>query len=278
MTKAQNVPNVTVIIPTFNSAETLEECLKSIENQTYRQIEVVVVDNYSEDKTVDIARKYRAKVILQKTGMSEARNVGIKNSSGEIIFSVDSDMKLREEVIEKGVKKIEEGYDAVIIPEISVGKGFWSGVKGLKKLLHLGDTLFESPRMFRRESLERINYYDPKLLDGEDYDVHIRFKEAGFKICYISAIIEHMEGKLTLLEWLQEKYKYGKTTESFKTKHPEWYQKKGKKRLPSIFLRNWRKLLKFPHFAFGLVFFKVIAVFPWKFEIRPEILLPSFMK
>lgn len=127
---------VSIIIPTFNSADTLGSCLKSIKEQTYAPIETIIVDNYSEDETVSIAQNYEAKVIQQKAGMPKARNIGIKYSTGEIIFSVDSDMQLRKDVMNKGVNKIRRGYDAIIIPEISIGKGFWAGVKGFKKLLH----------------------------------------------------------------------------------------------------------------------------------------------
>jgi probable beta-1,3-galactosyltransferase len=55
-------PLVSVIIPTYNSSRTLEKCLKSIKNQTYKNIEIIVVDNNSIDNTKEIAKKYTGKV------------------------------------------------------------------------------------------------------------------------------------------------------------------------------------------------------------------------
>lgn len=272
MEEKGEAPKISAVIPTYNSASTLKECLKSIQKQTYEQIEVIVVDNYSEDETAEIAKKFGARLISRKAGRAEARNIGIRNAKGKIIFSIDSDMRLREDVVEEGVKKIEEGYDAVIVPEVSIGEGFWTGVKWLKKWLHLGDLLYESPRIFRREVLEEVGFFDPSLVDAEEYDLHLRIREEGFQIGYISAIIEHIEGYLTLSEWLQEKYRYGQTTDRFKEKHSEIYKKKGSRRYPSFLLNNWEKLMEFPHFAFGLMIYKFCLLLPWKFKIPPKYL------
>ena len=54
---------VSVVIPTYNSERTLEKCLKSIVDQTYKNIEIIVVDKFSEDKTVEIAKSYGARII-----------------------------------------------------------------------------------------------------------------------------------------------------------------------------------------------------------------------
>jgi len=77
---------VSVIVPTKNSADTIETCLKSIKNQTYPDIEIIVVDNYSEDRTADIAREY-GKVLLKssersKEGCPKRRLHGQKNLAG----------------------------------------------------------------------------------------------------------------------------------------------------------------------------------------------------
>ena len=54
---------VSVVIPTYNSERTLEKCLKSIVDQTYKNIEIIIVDKFSEDKTVEIAKSYGARII-----------------------------------------------------------------------------------------------------------------------------------------------------------------------------------------------------------------------
>ena len=74
---------VSVIIPTYNSAKTLWICLGSIENQTYDDLEVIVVDNFSKDGTVEIAKSYGAKVIELRGERAKAKNVGLRFSKGE---------------------------------------------------------------------------------------------------------------------------------------------------------------------------------------------------
>ena len=67
-------PLVTIIIPTFNSEKTLQLCLESIRKQTYKNIDVIVVDNYSTDSTVSVAKKYGAKVIQVRGERARAKN------------------------------------------------------------------------------------------------------------------------------------------------------------------------------------------------------------
>ncbi|MEM3836232.1 glycosyltransferase [Pyrobaculum sp.] len=72
-------PLVTIIVPTFNSEKTLQLCLESIRKQTYKNIEVIVVDNYSTDSTVSVAKKYDAKVIQVRGERARAKNIELKN-------------------------------------------------------------------------------------------------------------------------------------------------------------------------------------------------------
>lgn len=250
---------VSVVIPTYNSSETIADCLNSIKDQSYEKVEIVVVDGYSSDGTRKIVRSYDGvSMIIREVGMAEARNIGINNSKGEIIFSVDSDMRLRKDVIKAGVNRIREGLDAVIFPEVSVGEGYFVCIRWLKKWVHLGDLLFESPRMFRREKVEEVGGYDENLLDGEDYDLHYRLRKKGAKIGYVRKVIEHMEGQLSFSEWLKKKKRYRKTTLRFEEKHPDLSAKKGLRNYIETYRRNFSKLLRFPHYSVGLFFMKML--------------------
>jgi arabinofuranan 3-O-arabinosyltransferase len=102
-------------------------------------MEVIVVDNYSTDGTRGIAEKYGAKVVLCRGVRSKARNVGADLAKGVFIFSIDSDMELTPNVVGECVAKAESGFDAVIIPEVSVGEGFWAKCRALEKLCYIGD-------------------------------------------------------------------------------------------------------------------------------------------
>jgi glycosyltransferase involved in cell wall biosynthesis len=74
-------PKVSIVIPTHNLDTTIARCLSSIQSQSYSPIEVVVVDNFSDDNTTNIAKTFGAKVAQTKSNPALARNVGIANSA-----------------------------------------------------------------------------------------------------------------------------------------------------------------------------------------------------
>ncbi len=245
---------ISVIIPTYNSAEFLENCLKSIKAQTYKNIEIIIVDKFSTDKTKEIAHQHGAVVIDSASSMSEARNVGAKKSKGEFILSVDADMELTPSVVEEAVKNSEE-YDSLIIPEMSFGEGFWAKCKALEKECYLGDDTMESARFFKKGVFYTVKGYDDNLLFGEDKDMDIRIREEGFKVGRIEAQIRHNEGRLSLWNTMKKKYNYGKTLHLYKNKH----KSKAKKQFALIrpaFVGNWNKLINNPTYAFSMFFMK----------------------
>ena len=79
-------PLVSVIIPTRNSEGTIEICLKSINNQTYRNVEVIVVDNNSQDRTKEIAQKYVDRVYNKAPERPTQRNFGSEKGGDEYLF------------------------------------------------------------------------------------------------------------------------------------------------------------------------------------------------
>lgn len=86
-------PFVSVIIPAYNAEKTIEACLDSIMNQTYRNYEVIVVDDSSVDNTSTIIKKYPVKLIRAPKNLMAggARNLGLKYAQGEIIAFTDAD-------------------------------------------------------------------------------------------------------------------------------------------------------------------------------------------
>ncbi|MDV4150293.1 glycosyltransferase family 2 protein [Clostridium sp. AL.422] len=88
---------ISIIIPMYNASKYVERCLKSIIEQTYKTIEIIVVDDGSTDNSLDIINKFlkfdeRIKIIQKKnSGVSDSRNLGINNAQGEWICFVDSD-------------------------------------------------------------------------------------------------------------------------------------------------------------------------------------------
>ena len=110
---------ISVIIPIYNVEEYLEECLESIQKQTYSNIEVILVNDGSTDGSKEICEKYchqdnRFKLINQENkGLSEARNVGVRVSMGEYIFFVDSDDVIKTDILETLLPLMTEDVDIV---------------------------------------------------------------------------------------------------------------------------------------------------------------------
>ena len=116
-----NKGKVSVIVPVYNVAKYLEECLNSIINQTYKNIEIIIVNDGSTDNSLDIIEIFknkdnRIKVISQENkGISEARNIGLKNTVGEFILYVDSDDYLELNCIKEAVDKINNDCSEMVI-------------------------------------------------------------------------------------------------------------------------------------------------------------------
>ena len=86
-----NKQKVSIIIRTKNEDNWLEACIKSIKSQTYKNFEIILVDNNSKDRTLEIAKKYKIKIIkIKKFLPGKAINLGIRNSNGSIIVCLSA--------------------------------------------------------------------------------------------------------------------------------------------------------------------------------------------
>ena len=220
-------PLVSVIIPTKNSSKTLEACLESIKNQSYPNVELIVVDNNSVDNTKEIAKKYTDKVFNFGPERSAQRNFGAKKATGEYLLIHDSDIYFNRDSVKECVElAISENCDAIILPEKSIGIGFWAKVKAYERSFYVGNDYMEGARFFKKETYEKNGGYDEKLYAGEDWDLTIRFKEAGCKISRAHIFIEHDEGKMSLFGSSQKKKYYGPNLfDVYAKKHPEHFKK-----------------------------------------------------
>lgn len=110
---------ITVIIPTYNRNKTIKKCIDSIINQTYRELEIIIVDDCSDDNTKEIVSKIKDKrvkyyCLKKNSGACKARNFGISKSKGMYIAFQDSDDIWKNDKIEKQIKFLKDNnYDMV---------------------------------------------------------------------------------------------------------------------------------------------------------------------
>lgn len=253
-------PLVSVIVPCKNSSATLEVCLQSVADQTYKNIEIVVVDNFSTDKTPEIAKKYTKKFYQKGPERCTQRNYGVNKSSGEYVAIIDSDMNLAPKVIEEALKAIQqEGIVGVVIPEESFGQGFWAQCKKLERSFYVGVSYMEAARFFRKTDFEKVGGYDETMVSGEDWDLSQRIEELG-ALSRTTSFIFHNEGHISLLKTIKKKYYYAQKFAAYQAKN-----KAGNKKVSqqtgivgryALFFSKPGKLFKNPILGIGMLFMK----------------------
>ena len=172
---------VSVIIATKNEGNNIENCLKSAVFQTYKNIEIIVVDNNSADDTKKIARKYTDIVFNKEPKRSVQSNYAVDISKGKYIFHADADMVLAPELIDSCIQNAVKYQDVIgfYIPEIVLGKSFWSKVRRFERGFYDG-TAIDAVRFFYKDAFVKINGYDEEMLWGpDDWDLDRRLSEVG---------------------------------------------------------------------------------------------------
>lgn len=110
-------PLISVIIPAHNEEENIVKVLKSLKEQTYSNIETIVVANGCEDNIYKLARPLADKVInLSKGNLTHAKNYGFNKSRGEFLVFLDADLEIKKDLIKKSLATINKGFVATISP------------------------------------------------------------------------------------------------------------------------------------------------------------------
>lgn len=218
-------PSVSITIPTFNSGAYLSLCLKAINKQTYKNIEINIIDNNSKDETIEIAQKHGVKNIKSFTGsLLQARFEGVKMAKGEFILILDSDQILYPDSIERAVAEVMDAkIDMLAFEEFAYKKDSF-----IEKLFDMDRTLINTvnnldpftgvimPRFFRATLLKKAYNNIPKELfpktGGPDHAiVYYESWLLSKKIGVLSKAVYHQEpGSLGIL-W-KKFYRWGYTS------------------------------------------------------------------
>lgn len=249
---------VSVVVTTKNEGKNIDRLLRSIASQTYGNIETIVVDNNSSDKTKEIAKKFTKKVYDKGPERSAQRNLGVEKAKGEYVVILDADMELGSRVIEDCVETAKyEGYKAIVIPEKTVGHGFISKVRQFEREMYEGDLSIEVARFFERRVFEEFGGYDLNLTGPEDYDLPYRISKK-YKIGRAHEYLFHHEGSLSLTKLLSKRFYYASRGALYAEKHPELIKTQGNMLFRATYFKHWAKFVMHPILGLSFIFIKVL--------------------
>jgi glycosyltransferase involved in cell wall biosynthesis len=209
-------PRAAMIVPTRNSGRTLGACLISLRAQTVRST-VVVVDNQSIDATQSIATRLANVLIVAGPERSRQRNLGARAVDVPVVGFIDSDMTVPPTLVEEALAAVEGGAGAVIVPEITVGIGYWARVRAFERSFYAGRAV-EGARFFRRDVFDACGGFNENLDAGEDWDLTLRVR-ARAPVTRIRSVILHHEGRVTYLAHCRKKGTYAAGLRSFVLLH-----------------------------------------------------------
>jgi glycosyltransferase involved in cell wall biosynthesis len=180
---------ISIIVPCYNQAQYLDECLQSVLNQTYQNWECIIVNDGGSDNTEEVAKKWidkdkRFKYLYKENGgLSSARNAGIKLGKGEYILPLDADDYISTNYIEECLKNFEDPN-----VRIAFGSAKFFGVKNsnwnLRDIADIKTILFYnnfySAAIFRKSDWDLVGGYDINMkIAYEDWEFWINILKKG---------------------------------------------------------------------------------------------------
>lgn len=215
------LPLVSFCIPTKNNEETLENCLHSVRSQNYPKIEIIIIDGYSSDKTIEIAKKYTENIFLDSNGYGSACQIGIEKSHGEIIASIDSDIIIpHKDWLINAVKFFNYSNEVCTIWPTNVAPpgsslttrvyfNIWK-VTVEDRIKHGRSYFGGGNSLFLKKCFIAIGGVDTCIHWGADFDWAMKFKSCGYKVVFIKDPLYH-DTMRTLKEFYRKQFIGAKT-------------------------------------------------------------------
>lgn len=197
------LPKVSFCIPTLNNEDTIEACLNSIISQDYPDIEIIIIDGYSKDKTVEIAKKFTEKILFDSGTYGSACQTGFKHSSGKIVALFDSDLIIpRNSWLKEAVRYFNYAPNiSTVWPLLTAPPNSSLFARLYQTNLH---RLFIEHRMtkkiglygggnslFLRSCLEEIGGINSSIHWGADFEWAQKLKDFGYCVVYLDDPIYH---------------------------------------------------------------------------------------
>jgi len=220
---------VTIIVPAYNEEDVIIPSLNGVINQTYPNIEIIVIDDGSKDRTYELAKTFefddgeRSLKVISKVngGKSRALNYGIERAKGNLICCVDADSKLDSYAIELLVQHFKDPQIAAVAGSISVintdtfitklqALEYIQGlnmVKNAQAYVKLVNIIPGPLGMFRKEAMKKVGYYAHDTF-AEDCDLTLSLIAHGYKIEFEPDAVAYTEAPENLLDLLKQRYRW----------------------------------------------------------------------
>lgn len=220
------LPKVSIVITVKNEEENISRLLDSIERLDYRgTLETIVVDGGSTDRTAEIVSRHPfAKLITCNSNVSEGRNIGIKNSIGDLIAMTDGDCVVDREWVKNIVKHFDENPKIAVVggPYLlsthtrrangSLEQALFAYISSYfpsKSGFASYNNITGGNSAYRREVVEKIGGFDEQLVLGEDIDLNFRISEQGYELLFANDVKVYHKFRATLNEVSKWAYRSG---------------------------------------------------------------------
>lgn len=172
---------VSIVIPTYNGEAFLEECLRSIATQTVPH-EVIVVDDLSQDRTVCIATKMGARVIVNDVhrGQVAGKNTGIRNMQGNYFLTIDQDDRLKPEALKALLEEIKTSRTQIVMSKLEDFGQTAEDYMYCHKEPFRG--ILTGAALFKKEVFDVIGMFDESIVTGDVIDLSDRCRRCGVEI------------------------------------------------------------------------------------------------
>ncbi len=226
-----SLPGVSIIVTTFNSESTIDECLRSVLELDYPKhlLEVIVIDGGSTDATTERAKAHPVKLVYSQLNPPAAYNLVLKNVENEVIGLIDSDAKVEKGWLRKLVKHlnypkvagasgtVETWNSDSLVPRVI---GYELNYR-YRRLPNTVERVATMNLLLKKKVTLEIGGFDEALPTQYDTDIGARLATAGYRIAFDAEAICYHFHRPTLRTFFKQQYKYGQNTWKLYFKHPQ---------------------------------------------------------
>ena len=239
-------PRLSVVVCAYNEEQTMEACLASLERCDYPELEVIVCDDGSTDRTLDIARRFPFRILqLEHGGLSRARNAGIEAATGEFVAFLDADAACHPEwpwhlVLSFDAPDVmASGGPNLPVPGAGLVERAVSRSPGAPTEVLVADDRAEHVAgcnmAFRRDEIRSIEGFDPEYTSaGDDVDVCWKLLDRGRQIAFSPAAQVFHHRRSTVRGYLRQQRGYGRAEKMLSGAHPHRFNSLGQARWSGV--------------------------------------------